>query len=106
MKTRFAITVAMLAALLSACQTDNSETASKNSLRQAAGILSPNQAILNAQEDARRDYDKSVTEYRTCLAANQSNARACEGQKNIMDANERVLSATMQRPGRIVVQGQ
>jgi hypothetical protein len=45
---------------------------------------------------ARRAYDQSVADYRNCLAVNPSNANACEGQRQIMEANQRVLSATFQ----------
>jgi hypothetical protein len=42
------------------------------------------------QEKARRQYEQSVADYRECLAANPANA--CDGQRQIVEANERVLS--------------
>ena len=41
------------------------------------------------ERDARLNYEKSVTNYRACLAANQSNVHACEAQRLIMDTDER-----------------
>jgi hypothetical protein len=43
---------------------------------------------------ARQDYDQAVANYQTCLAANSSNPNACEGQRNIMNADAQVLSAS------------
>ena len=42
------------------------------------------------QEKARRQYEQSVADYRECLAVNPANA--CDGQRQIVEANERVLS--------------
>ena len=76
MGIRFAVTVAIVAgaAVLSACATERSE------------------------RDARRDYERSVADYENCLAANQMST--CEGERRIMNANKKVLSAMTQRPGR------
>jgi len=75
MRIRFAVTVATVAgaALLSACATERSE-------------------------EARRDYERSVADYENCLAANQMST--CEGERRIMMANKKALSATVQRRGR------
>jgi hypothetical protein len=40
----------------------------------------------NPQVDARSRYDQSVADYQKCLAANPSNANACEGQRAIIEA--------------------
>ena len=53
-------------------------------------VLSPGTA---AQEKARRQYEQSAADYRECLAANPANA--CDGQRQIMEADERKLSATV-----------
>jgi hypothetical protein len=76
MRIRFALTVAIVTgtAVLSACATKRSE------------------------QDARRDYEQSVADYENCLAANQMST--CEGERRIMKANKKVLSATAQRTGR------
>lgn len=76
MGIRFAVTVAIVAsaAVLSACATERSE------------------------RDARHDYERSVADYENCLAANQMST--CEGERRIMNANKKVLSAMTQRPGR------
>jgi hypothetical protein len=76
MRIRFAVTVAIVAgaAVLSACATERSD------------------------QDARRDYERSVADYENCLAANQMST--CEAERRIMRANKKVLSVTMQRLGR------
>ena len=76
MRIRFAVTVAIIAgaAVLSAC------------------------ATKRLDHDARRDYERSVADYENCLAANQMST--CEGERHIMKANKKVLSATVQRLGR------
>ena len=76
MRTRFAVTVAVVAGagMLSACATERSG------------------------QDARRDYERSVSDYENCLAANQMSS--CEGERRIMNANKKALSATVQRPSR------
>ena len=76
MRIRFAVTAAIVAGagVLSGCATERSD------------------------HDARRDYERSVADYENCLAANQMST--CEGERRIMKANKRVLSATVQRRGR------
>ena len=76
MRIRFALKVAIVTgtAALSACATKRSE------------------------QDVRRDYEQSVSDYENCLAANQMST--CEGERRIMKANKKMLSATMQRTGR------
>jgi hypothetical protein len=76
MRIRFAVTAAIVAGagVLSACATERSN------------------------QDARRDYERSVADYENCLAANQMSS--CEAERRIMKANERLLSATKQRLGR------
>jgi hypothetical protein len=46
---------------------------------------------LNPEIAARHRYDKSVADYRRCIAA--SPPSACEGQKAIMENDARVLAA-------------
>jgi hypothetical protein len=41
---------------------------------------------------AQQKFDRSVADYRQCIAANPNNANACEGLRHIMDANAQVLS--------------
>ena len=76
MRIRFIVAAAIVAgaSVLSACATDRSD------------------------KDARHNYERSVTDYENWLAANQMST--CEGERCIMKANKRVLSATMQRPSR------
>jgi hypothetical protein len=62
-----------------------------------SGIERLNDIVLNpdtaTQEKARRQYEQSVADYRECLAANPANA--CDGQRQVMEADERVLSAAV-----------
>ena len=76
MRIRFAVTAAIVACagVLSACATERWD------------------------QDARRDYERSVADYENCLAANQMST--CEGERRIMKANKRALSATARRPSR------
>jgi hypothetical protein len=76
MRIRFAVTAAIVA---------------------GAGVLSAC-AIGRSDQDARRDYERSVADYENCLAANQMSA--CEAERRIMKANKRALSATVQRLSR------
>ena len=48
---------------------------------------------LNPQFAARQDYTKTVTNYRSCLAANPSNPNACEELRHLMDTDVQILSA-------------
>ncbi|HMF25937.1 MAG TPA: hypothetical protein VKG24_27960 [Pseudolabrys sp.] len=75
MKIHFAVTAATaaVACALSGCAGD----------RQAA------------QQYARREYERSVADYRNCMAANQMST--CESERRTMEANKRVLSASMKR---------
>jgi hypothetical protein len=72
-RIRFAVTAAIVAGagVLSACTTERPD------------------------QDARREYERSVAEYENCVAANQMST--CEAERRIMKANKRVLSATLQR---------
>jgi hypothetical protein len=62
-----------------------------------AGVLSAC-ATERWDQDARRDYERSVADYENCIAANQMST--CEGERRIMKANKRALSATVQRLSR------
>jgi hypothetical protein len=53
---------------------------------------------VRAGEDARRDYERSVADYENCVAANQMST--CEGERRIMKANKRALSAIEKRPSK------
>jgi hypothetical protein len=58
-----------------------------------AGLLSAC-TTNTAQEDARREYERSVADYENCVAANQMST--CEKERRIMRANKRALSAATQ----------
>jgi hypothetical protein len=93
MTRRFLTLAALLAStsILSACS-------DSQRLRDAAGILNPEVAARNNESTARERYDQSVADYRNCLADNPSNAGVCDGQRHIMEADEKVLSSALQRP--------
>jgi len=81
------VVMMILACTLAGCQTDGDHLGDR--LGTIAGALDPSIKV-------RRDYDKSVTAYRSCIAANP--VTACEGERQIMLANQRVLSADLSRP--------
>jgi hypothetical protein len=62
-----------------------------------AGVLSAC-ATKSSDQDARRNYERSVADYENCLAANQMSA--CEAERRIMKANKRALSTPVQRLSR------
>jgi hypothetical protein len=49
--------------------------------------------IAAAGSPARKEYDRAVANYKACLDANPSNPNACDGQRNIMNADAQTLSA-------------
>jgi hypothetical protein len=51
---------------------------------------------MNPAVAARNTYDRSVADYKKCIAANPSNINACEGQRHIMESNQQALAATSQ----------
>ena len=78
-------------------------TSDENSFCSDGGDCSGRSRALRMRDrevgpDARRDYERSVADYENCLAANQMST--CEGERRIMKANKKVLSATVQRLGR------
>jgi hypothetical protein len=47
---------------------------------------------IAAANNARANYESSVTDYRKCLAANPSNVNACQSQRLAMEAEERAYN--------------
>ena len=47
---------------------------------------------IAAERDARLNYEKSVANYRNCLAANPSNVNTCEAQRLTMEVDERAFN--------------
>jgi hypothetical protein len=45
-----------------------------------------------AKVDAREHYQQSLANYRVCLTAHPDNAKACESQRLIMEADERAYN--------------
>ena len=88
MRTHLLVGAILVVAGLSAC-------ADKERMGSAS---SPSEEAAYNAGAARREYDRSVAEYRSCLATNASNASACDWQRRIMEANESALSASLQHP--------
>jgi len=53
----------------------------------AQNIFSDIGAAMNPATAAERDFQRSVADYRNCLAAYPTNINACEGLRHIMDAS-------------------
>jgi hypothetical protein len=67
----------------------------------SSGVLAPALEVikgsvgsLSPQYAARQRYDRSAADYRNCLAANLSNADACDGQRQVLQADQEALSAS------------
>lgn len=61
---------------------------------------------IAAKVDARNEYQVSAERYKTCLAANAADPRACEGLRLAMEADERKytnFSAGIQQGGSAAV---
>ena len=56
-----------------------------------ASILSACASSPLSERDARLNYEKSVANYRNCLAANPSNEDACEAQRLTMESDEQAF---------------
>ncbi len=41
------------------------------------------------EKNARLNYEQSVDEYRACLRTNETNVRACDGKRLLMETEER-----------------
>lgn len=77
------IAVLACASLLSAC----GETSDPN-----------RRSLMSSEASARQQYERSVSRYQNCVAANSTRASPCEWQRNLMEADERLLSASLQEP--------
>jgi hypothetical protein len=47
---------------------------------------------VTAKVDVREQYQKSLADYRSCLAGNEANASVCDGKRLIVDADERAVA--------------
>jgi hypothetical protein len=56
---------------------------------QQGNISSNVGSAMNPAIAAQRDFERSVADYKQCLADNPRNASACEGPRHIMDASAR-----------------
>ena len=64
--------------------------------RPGGGAAQQQQSPAGVGTAAQQNFDRSVGDYRQCIAANPNNANACEGLRHIMDANAQVLSGHLQ----------
>ena len=55
--------------------------------------------VFDPKVAAQQNYEKSLAEYQNCIAANPSNANACENQKRMMEAAVKVLADSLKSPG-------
>src|SRR5262245_30350892 len=53
--------------------------------------------VLEPQAAAFERYDRSAATYRQCVAVNEANPNACEWQRNLMEADQRQLHASLQQ---------
>jgi len=81
------LTTAMIIACLSFVGT------SSGAVAELAARTSPGLAV-------RQDYERSVADYRKCIADNSANVNACEALRRIMDVNAQVLSGALNVPRR------
>jgi len=65
--------------------------ASSDAVAELAARTSPGSA-------ARQDYERSVADYRKCIANKSANVNACEALRRIMDVNTQVLSSALTVP--------
>ena len=85
--------VVVCAGFISACSSAPQQQPASNSeaTKTLVGIFNPRVA-------AQQSYERSLADYQKCIAANPSNASACQSQRNEMEAAVRVLSAALQHP--------
>ena len=46
---------------------------------------------VTAKVDVREQYQKSLADYRSCLAGDEANVSVCDGKRLIVDADERAV---------------
>jgi hypothetical protein len=56
---------------------------------QQGNISSNIGGAMNPAVAAQQDFERSVADYKQCIADNARNANACEGLRHIMDASAR-----------------
>jgi fructose-bisphosphate aldolase class 1 len=78
------------ASVLSACSgtTQQQSASASDGLKNIANIFDPRWA-------AQQNYNRALADYQNCYAANQTNVNACENQRQIMEADVKVLSAAL-----------
>ncbi len=79
--------IATCASIVSACSDTPQQSASEELKKNIAGIFDPQLA-------AQQNYYRALAEYQNCYSANPKNADACAEQRQIMEADIKLLSAT------------
>jgi hypothetical protein len=71
--------------------------AAANLLSACAETPDPNRrSLLTSEFVARQQYDRAVERYQSCVASNSARATVCEWQRNLMEADRRLLSASLE----------
>jgi hypothetical protein len=79
--------IRLLAALTTA-------VAAANLLSACADALDPNRrSLLSSELAAHQQYDRAVARYQNCVATNSAKATSCEWQRNLMEADGRLLAS-------------
>jgi hypothetical protein len=79
------------ASILSAC----SGTTQQQSISANGGLINNIANIFDPKLAAQQNYDRALADYQNCFAANPKNVDACEQQRQIMEADVKVLAATL-----------
>jgi hypothetical protein len=90
---RLFLTVTMIVActsILLACggTAQQQSSSSDDGLKNITSIFDPELA-------AQRNYDRALTDFQNCIAENPNNVDACDGQRQIMEADVKVLAAAL-----------
>jgi hypothetical protein len=65
-----------------------------NLLSACAGTPDPNRrSLLSSELAVRQQYDRAFARYQNCVAENSARATACEWQRNLMEADRRLLAS-------------
>jgi len=74
--------------------------AASNLLSACAETPDPNlRPLVSPELAARQQYDRAVARYQSCVANNSAKATTCEWQRNLMEADGRLL-ASLEVPGQ------
>jgi hypothetical protein len=60
--------------------------------QQSASIIA---GIFDSKLAAQQNYERALADYQNCYAANPKNADACEHQRQVMEADVKLLTAAL-----------